>query len=504
MVTAWDRSIFEKMQEKIYTTVLYFISAVIVVTLGVQIFWNYKNFEAGKAQLIRDVQLSVDSAFNHYNSEQLDKNFITFAIDDLSDKSAFKTLDSVGYWLDFSDAGIVFDSTKLSKLTNISIYRGAETFKIPEPRNGSLIDSLELKDPAVFPEENNAPEIEERPYKAAFNIYTDSLDLAGIERLVGDELKEKNIGGDFAIKYTDRTGEIFETGPEIFNRATLKIDSQSRYLDQGTDFKIALENPQKIIFLKVMVGIILSVILMIAVIASLLYLLRVIRNQKQIAEIKNDLISNITHEFKTPISTISAALEGIQHFNKEQDTSKTEKYIEMSNDQLSKLNTMVERILDMATLDKDELKVVKEPASLNLLITKIITKHQHLVPNYEIKYSEPADELMADLDLFHLENALDNLLDNAVKYGESPITITLSGAKERCIITISDQGDDLKKEHLDQIFDKFFRVPKGNTHDVKGFGIGLFYTKTIIEKHGGSITVTTKPTTSFTIELPYV
>lgn len=495
------------MQENIYKGVLYFISAVIVVTLGIQIFWNYKNFEAGRAHLIRDVQLSIDSAFYQYNEDQLDKNFITFAVDDLSDETAFQLLDSVGSWLEFSDKGIVFDSTKISRLKNISIYRGAATFNIPQPLKGNVVDSLEHRGSLQFPlgdAFDSQYEGEERSSVAAFNIYTDSLDLGSIEKLIGEELKNKHIKSPFALKYTDRSGQVVTTNDTIFNNATLKIVSESRYLDQGVVFEFALENEQKIIFLKVMVGIILSIVLLTAVIASLLYLLRIIRNQKQIAEIKDDLISNITHEFKTPISTISVALEGIQHFNKEKDIAKTEKYIKMSNDQLAKLNTMVERVLDIATLDKDELKVVKEPVDLNLLIEGIISKHQYLAPKFEIVYTTLAKKVPVNVDVFHFENAIDNLLDNAVKYGKAPLSIHIGEEQEEVAITISDQGNTLKKEQLEHLFDKFYRVPKGNTHNVKGFGIGLFYSKTIIEKHGGRITATAQPNTSFKLHLPYV
>lgn len=492
------------MQEKHYKTVLYFISTVIVVTLGIQIFWNYKNFTAGKAQLIRDVHQSVDSAFMQYNAAQLDRNFIAFAIDDLSDEKAFQTLDSVGFWLEFSDAGITFDSTKLSRLENISVYRGAETFNIPKPLKGDILDSVELRESIQFPISDDLPLIdEERSSVAEFNIYTDSLDLNSLEVYIQNELRTRNIQEAFALKYTDLSNEDFYIDKALFENTELRIESQSRHLEQGTTFKLALENPQRSIFLKVLTGIILSIVLMISVIATLLYLRHIINNQKKLAEIKNDFISNITHEFKTPIATISAALEGIQHFNKDRDTVKTEKYIAMSHDQLSKLNIMVERILDMATLKKDELSVVKEPVAMDELLAKIVAKHQHLVPQQDIKYQNPKDQIIAQVDVFHLENALDNLLDNAVKYGKVPIGIALHKNEKNIIITITDQGKELKKEHLDQIFEKFYRVPKGDTHDVKGFGIGLYYTKTIIEKHGGTITVSARPTTTFTIHLPY-
>jgi two-component system phosphate regulon sensor histidine kinase PhoR len=241
---------------------------------------------------------------------------------------------------------------------------------------------------------------------------------------------------------------------------------------------------------------------MAAVIGSLLYLLRIIREQKQLAEIKNDFISNMTHEFKTPIATIGVALESIQHFNTSNDPEKTKKYIDMSSQQIGKLNVMVEKLLDTATLDRDALALDKQESNLADLLEGIYQKYRQTYEEKIITYESNADQVRASIDAFHVENAIDNIIDNAVKYGGETIDIKLGKAKKAVLITIKDSGQTLTKPQVSQIFEKFYRVPKGNTHDVKGFGIGLYYTKTIIEKHEGTISVTTSPTT-FKITLPY-
>lgn len=217
---------------------------------------------------------------------------------------------------------------------------------------------------------------------------------------------------------------------------------------------------------------------------------------------KNDLISNITHEFKTPISTVKVALEGIQNFNIENDPAKTKNYLQVSNNQLDKLQLMVEKLLETSTLDSDELQLEKEPVDLVALLQELVQKHQNLAPEKELIFQNEKSSITASVDIFHFENAINNILDNAVKYGGEKIEAKITSEAKQVRIQISDNGNSLNKAQEAKVFEKFYRVPKGNLHNVKGFGIGLYYTKKIVEKHGGSIVLDLKETTQFKINLP--
>ena len=230
-------------------------------------------------------------------------------------------------------------------------------------------------------------------------------------------------------------------------------------------------------------------------------MLKIIRQQKQLAEVKNDLISNITHEFKTPLATIGAAVEGIQTFNEANDPEKNKRYAKISEVQVHKLTGMVEKLLETATLDSEQLQLNKEPTDLVALLQNTTNKEAFLASGKNLLFTTNESELMHDIDVFHFENALNNLIDNAIKYGGNIIEMSLKRTTGNIEITISDGGNGLTTAESKQIFEKFYRVPKGNTHDVKGFGIGLYYTKKIVEKHDGTISVSVKPTT-FTIQLP--
>ena len=264
--------------------------------------------------------------------------------------------------------------------------------------------------------------------------------------------------------------------------------SKSSFLPPDSVLSIHFSNETKIILKRILSGILLSLLLVLTVIMCLFYLLNIIKRQKQLAEVKNDLISNITHEFKTPIATISTALEAIENFNVVDDPDKTKKYAAISSHQLGKLSQMVEKLLETATLDSERLVLKKEKTDIIQLTERLVEKYA-LLGEKELVFHTNKDQQFFNIDTFHFENAISNLIDNAIKYGGDNISINAKVLERSLLITVSDDGPEIPKTHKEKIFEKFYRIPTGNTHDVKGFGIGLYYSKHIIEKHGGSITL---------------
>ncbi len=233
-------------------------------------------------------------------------------------------------------------------------------------------------------------------------------------------------------------------------------------------------------------------------------MLKTIYKQKQLAEIKNDLINNITHEFKTPIATIATAMEALRSFNALDDKTKTENYISIADSQVHKLNEMVEKILETAALNQEDLVLNKKPVNIGGCIKEVIEKYKIINPDKTFKLNNVLGKTQLNLDKFHFENAVGNIIDNAVKYGGNTITIELTSDNNTVIILIKDNGNGIHKTQKDKVFEQFYRIPTGNTHDVKGFGIGLYYTKNIIEKHGGKVNIVydKNNNTLFKIELP--
>ncbi|MFT5752561.1 MAG: hypothetical protein ACI86L_002075, partial [Dokdonia sp.] len=400
------------MQERHYKTVLYFISGVILMTLAIQVYWNYKNYQVGKQQFINDVQVSLDNAVDRYYIDLATENTIGFALDDstkvlmidshgttegrldsfnndldLKGLEAISILNShsihIGDSLFPEDMELRIDRSfshpledslykKITKATNskdhstsISIFGGGDRLSDTLLTQWTSNDSL--KRGAVqwylgdsLHRDNALARLTSR---VIFSIASDTLELENMNALVKEELLRKRIDVDYGISFLGPKGEQF-SNMEVINSTLLKTSSKSAYLPGNSSLQLSFTNGTAIILKNNLLGILLSFVLMAAVIGSLLYLLRIIREQKQLAEIKNDFISNMTHEFKTPIATIGVALESIQHFNTSNDPEKTKKYIDMSSQQIGKLNVMVEKLLDTATLDRDALALDKQESNL--------------------------------------------------------------------------------------------------------------------------------------------
>ena len=204
-------------------------------------------------------------------------------------------------------------------------------------------------------------------------------------------------------------------------------------------------NPSIIALKRSSFGIFLSLLLSLAVISSLFYLLKIINQQKELAAIKNDLISNITHEFKTPIATISAAIEAIKNFNILEDPEKTSKYLSMSSIQINKLHQMVEKLLETAMLDSEQLVLKKETVDIVDIAEKVVYKHQILAHKKELSFFTTLQPCYANVDVFHFENVISNLIDNAVKYGGNQIEMNISSVLNTIEITVVDDGNGIEK-----------------------------------------------------------
>lgn len=223
------------------------------------------------------------------------------------------------------------------------------------------------------------------------------------------------------------------------------------------------------------------------------FALSVILKQKRISEVKTDFINNMTHEFKTPISTIGLSSEALLRENFQSDENRLKKYAGIIYKENKRLENQVERVLNIAKLNKDDLVLKKSEVDVHEVLEQAAESFRvnQLESGGEIVLNLSATEYAIHADDVHITNVIFNLVENAVKYTiKSPrIKIATTNLKKGILIEIEDNGIGIKKESIKQIFDKFYRVPTGNLHDVKGFGLGLFYVKTIVEAHNGTINV---------------
>lgn len=492
-----------------YKWILYFISIVILATLCIQGYWNYKNYQLGKQQLINDVQTSIDNAVDQYFTQLATKESFHFQRDSLElnvshNNVSNSSRDSVQIIIgnsnrNFSTKSIVRE--ELLKGFNLEKAYPRDTIKSVIIIQDSLGNEVRKDSMNAYYEKISEP-IEWLSSKIIVSLSEDKLSLSKIDSLFEIELGRKNISINYGLRYSNPFFESEEVRAELIETSELQTVSRSPFFIDRSNLTVHFGNVILAVLKKNIVGMLLSLLLVASVIGCLLYLLSIIKHQKQLAEVKNDLISNITHEFKTPIATIGAAMEGIQVFNTENDPAKNLRYAKISSEQVEKLNGMVEKLLETATLDSEDLSLQFESVNLVELLRKAATKEAFASQNKVIQFEASEEELNTKVDLFHFENAINNCIDNAIKYGGDEITVSITKNKSFIEIAISDTGKSLSEAHKKQVFEKFYRVPKGNTHDVKGFGIGLYYSKKIIEKHQGTIRLETNGHTCFKINLP--
>lgn len=496
-----------------YNWILYLISTTIVVTICVQLYWNYNNYLDNKQQVKNEIQSSLDLAIDEYYGNISKKNFFAFYNKD--------TLGKGGYFFQNFNSKNTSNAKNKLKISSIEIKTDNPDEFREMPK---LLDSLLFEDKVLTSHvHTNADSIDQitvQPFKilrgrreadsikvmkgiqsVVIALTNDGIDFDELDSLFVHQLSKKGIETDhhLALLVNDSVvGKSTSDSIILPNYAS----SQTSYLKTDQSLRAYYNDPTFTALKKSSTGILLSFVLSLMVIISLFYLLKVIRKQKELAEIKNDLISNITHEFKTPIATVSTAIEAIENFNVIDDKEKTQKYLSMSSVQLKKLHQMVEKLLETATLDSESLILKKEEIDLVDLISRITDKHK-LLTDKSVIFSSNIESQIVYIDVFHLENSISNLIDNAIKYGGEQIEVHVNSVLNSLEISVIDDGEGIEKNQQERIFDKFYRVPKGNRHDVKGFGIGLYYTKKIVEKHGGSIRLnSTSGKTSFKISLP--
>src|SRR5690554_327798 len=324
------------------------------------------------------------------------------------------------------------------------------------------------------------------------------LDTAQVRREISAQLMNRGVDQDFDLAILDEHDAVIEIGPLKSPENLRQMGIQAELFPSdllGNDNYMIINFPNKNGYLlqQVWLPLMSSFVFLIIIILCFVYAIKVIIKQKQLSEIKNDFINNMTHEFKTPIATVSLAVEALQDPELANQGAFRTRYIGIIKDENNRLGEQVEKVLQAAALDKKELKLKLETINIIDLIRGAQAHFELLVEkrggSMDVRIN--IDDPYIEGDFFHLSNIINNLLDNANKYSrEAPrIIIDAQDTDDEIIISAKDTGIGMTKETLKKIFDKFYRVPTGNIHDVKGFGLGLAYVKTMVEAHHGKIHV---------------
>ena len=471
------------MQKKI-VFVLVMMSCCVLGITGLQLYWNYKNYQTVVANFKKDTNNALDIAVNAEMTERRaalvlsvkkwmnDTSFLKITCDtnNKEHETAFTMEDAVPYYpneeADKKTLGISSFKEKVGKITP-----SAKAIFI---NHFSKIVKNDLEESTVHYYTQGLGHRIEKALKAS------KVNKDNFKKIYQQELAKRQINTSFKLNVdTTELKNLF---------VTHKANTAFRRPYENANIWAGLENPNRY-YLKEMKWLIISSFLLIAItLFCFYYTIKTLFNQYKLVAIKNQFISNMTHEINTPLASIQVTAEALQQFSNDEITKN--KYLDIILYQTKKLTDLSNEILQNAKMETVAFEI-DERIDLNELILEII-QNQDTVEKNKISYQTTTENFTIKGNKVHLTRSITNLIDNALKYNLSAnplVELKLQRNAKEIFIRIIDNGPGIADEYKVKIFDQFYRIPTGNVHDIKGYGLGLSYVKKVVDQHFGTIAV---------------
>ncbi|MBS1597174.1 MAG: GHKL domain-containing protein [Bacteroidetes bacterium] len=472
----------------------------IAVIVAFQAFWLHKNFaEEKRLFVLHSNILFRETIFRLQASKlHLDTNIHIR----IPDRAGLVSMTNV-LQEEVRDTSLQHRHRKSSFI--LSLNHNGENFGKDTIKRIFFNDTLAIK-------QRIGPTIQEDDSNAMYNnpVYDfligvdslqDSITVKEIEHNYKQILAKENVSTPFhIIAFNSELKEIRQPDPTD-NKVMVGFSKPRTY-------QLEFDNLPWYISKRLFPQIIFSILLVGITIVSFLLLFRNWQRQKKLTQLKNDFIGNITHELKTPLATVSVAIEALRNFNALQNPDRTREYLDISQNELQRLSLLVDKVLKLSMFEKNEIELNNEYFDIRLLIEEVISSMRLQFEKYQasINMEYVGVDFGIRADKLHLTSVIFNLLDNALKYSKAnpSIQIRLEEAQQQLRITVIDNGIGIPEAYKDKIFDKFFRVPTGDKHNVKGYGLGLSYIAYVLKRQGASIEVESKEGigSSFMILIP--
>ncbi len=469
------------------------VALAMLASVALQGAWLFQLFSAQKIQVRRDLDQAVASAVRqsdylsvahgHENSV----NFRNFFLSSewLQIKQAFTHLRDRHFGGSFS-SNIKNDSTILT----IGIHIANDK---PKVGHGRIIRTYD----------------EGESYESV--LAADKRDLIRMDSLVKAECLRAQLNvKTYHVLYSYESGK-----PETFAswKKAQSADYRSQLFGYNLDFflhtyQLVVQSINNVVFYRMRYYLLSSLLMLLLTGAAFIFLFRMIRTQRMYTQARIAFTGNMTHELKTPVSVIEAALDAITRYQLTREPAKLENYIDISKAELQRLNLMIDKVLSLNQLDHGEVKLRPELYDVQQGLESVVSSMRlRNGQNAAIHYTPAKEPCFVDGDPVHLTNVFYNLIDNALKYtgNDAIITVNCSSDMDKVYISIQDNGPGIEKMYRERVFERFFRVSDNpNVHNVKGSGLGLHYVKQIVEQHGGKILLRSEPGkgSNFIIELP--
>lgn len=333
-----------------------------------------------------------------------------------------------------------------------------------------------------------------------FRFGRDSLRIDDIQRNYGDTLKAIGIMLSPIVRTAD-SGKPEETGANVFI-------TEPFFLPHTPAYQAKFDNIKPMLLAKISPQIAFSIILTALIVTAFVLMYRSIVSQQKLMQLKNDLISNITHELKTPVATVSVALEALQNFKALDNPALTQEYLTIAQNELGRLSLITDKILKTSVFEQNGLDLKHEQVDLEKVIQDVLTSLKLVFEKHRanIVFTKHGGDFTMRGNTEHLTHVVYNLLDNAIKYSKPGCTISVSIIRntESIQLVVEDNGIGIPEEYQQKVFEKFFRVPTGDVHDAKGYGLGLNYVASVVKAHGGTIELKSEAGkgSTFTLTLP--
>ncbi len=370
--------------------------------------------------------------------------------------------------------------------------------------------SLEFLKPITIGQRFSVTEINEKIARAFEKVHLEKVSfefqLATVSPRTGMISQVEKQSRSFEAVYYGDTVNNYSHGYALITPS----GSPAENLAFDEELVVVVPSVKNIVLKSLRLRIATSVLFTLIIIAAFYLTVRTMLRQKKLGDIKNDFINNMTHEFKTPIATISLAVDAMRNEKVVQDRQKMVYFSNIIKEENQRMNRQVETILKASQLEKQEVELNLDPVHVHGVIKDV-------VDNFALQLEEKkgkaelllnAENDLINADEVHLSNLVNNLVDNALKYAKDDVPpqvrITTQATSKDFVIRIEDNGIGMNRETLKKIFERFYRAHTGNLHNVKGFGLGLSYVKTMVEAHGGTIKAdsTLGKGSAFTIDLP--
>lgn len=486
---------------------LYLMGGSLLLLVVFIFLWLNRVYKDEYQTLKREADFLFVNSIRDYEDELFRNTATQPVVIRLSDTSDIDEFQNTGRAASLVDSIIV---TSLIKADSFPFY--PDTF----PRNNhvsvkvvknwpclSCPDSLSKTDDSKKTRiRRDAPN--ENEFYGSISLYLELMqDSASIDLSSSGSLKEV-IHDQFwtSAQETDATFpsnfEVVILTDSLPRTSEFQVFQSKHYKDLLTGEALTVEFADyKGFLIKRMIPEILFSILLLGITAlAFFFIYRSLQRQRRLTELKNDLISNITHELKTPITTVGVAIEALSNFDAKDNPVRTQEYLDISKLELNRLSILVDKVLKMSLFEEKEPTLRLETIPFNTLVDSVLNSMKLQFEKYsaEVNFETTGDNFIVKGDKVHLTNVVYNLLENALKYTrETPkIDIRITGNNDTIKFEISDNGIGIPEPYLEKVFDKFFRVPNGDKHNVKGHGLGLSYVASVVKQHGGKIKASNK------------